>query len=614
MNAGASYSENGHCTFSVWAPHRESMLLHLVYPQDQKHEMQKDKWGYFSIELEGISPGDRYFFMPDGEHDYPDPASHYQPEGVHGPSQVVDHRSYTWLDTNWRGIPFKDLILYELHIGTFTPEGTFEAAIPYLDDLVQSGINAVEVMPVSEFPGGRNWGYDGVFPYAAQSTYGGPTGFKHFVDACHARGIAVFLDVVYNHLGPEGNYFSQYGPYFTDAYCTPWGDAINYDGAWCDPVREYFSNNPIHWFKNYHIDGLRLDAIHTIYDTGAVSFWELTYNKIKQLEQKLGKSFYMIAESDLNSPRVIKSPEMGGFGFDAQWLDDFHHALYVKLDKEGQHLYEDFGQMEQVGKAYKEGFVHSGDYVRFRKRKHGASSAGVSGNKFIVFNQNHDQVGNRVRGERLTVLVSFERLKLAAAAILLSPYIPMLFMGEEYAEDKPFFYFVSHSDKKLIKAVQQGRQKEFEGFNWEVAPPDPQAEDTFQQSKLDWQKRKEGKHRTMLLWHQQLIKLRRSNPVLQNFNKNGLNVIPLDQKGYVLQRKSFDGQVSLLCIFNLSEDKIPYTFPTWSDNWEKILDSNSAEWLEHSDQKLPTAPGTAPAGKKINLPALSVSVYQGSSS
>ncbi|GAB3168984.1 malto-oligosyltrehalose trehalohydrolase [Telluribacter humicola] len=585
------------------------MLLHLIHPQEQLLEMQPHEYGYFQLEVKNITPGTRYFYRPGGEHDFPDPASHSQPEGVHGPSAIVDHSSYSWQDKDWRGIPLKDLILYELHVGTFTSEGTFESIIPYLDYLVHLGVNAIELMPVSQFPGGRNWGYDGVYPYAVQNSYGGPNGLKKLVDACHNKGIAVFLDVVYNHLGPEGNYLNKYGPYFTDQYNTPWGDALNFDGEWSDGVRDYFAQNALHWFEQYHIDGLRLDAIHAVYDSGAVNFWEYTYGKVRQLEQKLGRPLYMVAESDLNSPKVVKVPDVGGYGFDGQWLDDFHHSLYVLLDKEGRDRYEDFGGMQQLAKAYSDGFVHSGDYVKFRKRKHGVSSAGVSGEKFVVFNQNHDQVGNRVMGERLCMLVDFERTKLAAAAILLSPYLPMLFMGEEYADESPFFYFVSHSDEDLIKAVQEGRRKEFEGFNWEVEPPDPQDEETFNKSKLQWDKREQGKHRIMLEWHRRLIELRKTNSILQNLNKNDLFVQVLGQQGIMLQRRSEDQLSYLLCIFNFSDETVAFTTPELSNQWVKVIDSKEKEWLEKEAKNDAAAPQQVGANVEIQIAACSVCVY-----
>ncbi|MFT2008044.1 malto-oligosyltrehalose trehalohydrolase [Pontibacter sp. 13R65] len=609
---GAAYLGNNKCKFNVWAPEKETMILHLLSPKDRKINMQRHDFGYFKAEVENVSPGDKYYYMPDGDQDFPDPASHHQPEGVHGPSAVVDHLSYNWQDTTWRGLPFKDLVLYELHVGTFSEEGTFEAIIPRLESLYETGINAIELMPVAQCPGSRNWGYDGVYPFAVQQSYGGPDGLKKLVDACHARGIAVFLDVVYNHLGPEGNYFGKFAPYFTDKYSTPWGEAINFDDAWSDGVRDYFSNNPLHWFEHYHIDGLRLDAIHTVFDKKAINFWELTYYKVKQLEQKLGRTLYMTAESDYNSPKVMKSPEVGGFGFQAQWLDDFHHSLYVLLNEEAKKYYEDFGQMEQLAKAYSDGFVHSGEFVKFRKQRHGASSAGMSGDKFIAFIQNHDQVGNHVGSLRLSALVDFERLKLAAAAVLLAPYVPMLFMGEEYAEDTPFNYFVHHSDEELIKAVQKGREEEFADFHWDAAPPDPQAEQTFLDSKLRWEKRDSGKNKTMLQWHQELIKLRRTEPALQCFDKNRIRVYTINQKGFVLLRQCENDQEKMLCLFNLSEEALPYTFPANEETgWKKLLDSKQSKWQNGGDKKgTATLPAQADSGSNQELPPLSLTVYR----
>lgn len=607
---GANYLGNGCCKFRVWAPEKKKMTLHLIAPENKKLAMNPAPAGYFTLQVPEVFPGSRYFFRPDGRKDFPDPASHYQPDGVHGPSEVVDHTTFTWQDQNWKAPPLKELILYELHVGTFTAEGTFEAIIPRLHDLAAMGINALELMPVSQFPGSRNWGYDGVYPYAVQNSYGGPESLKKLVNACHIHGIAVLLDVVYNHLGPEGNYFENYGPYFTDKYSTPWGKALNFDGEWSDEVREYFVNNALFWLENYHFDGLRVDAIHMVYDMGAVPFWELLHGQVKALAEKLGRTFHLIAECDCNSPRVTSLPELGGFGFDAQWLDDFHHALYVLLDSNGRERYYDFGKTAQLAKAYTDGFVHSGEYVAFRKKKHGASSAGVPGNKFIVFNQNHDQVGNRVKGERLSLLVNFERLKLAAAAIMLSPYIPLLFMGEEYAEEASFYYFVSHNDKELIKAVRKGRKKEFAAFGFKNGPPDPQAENTFNACRLQWQKRREGHHQVMLLWHQHLITMRRINPVLQNFCKNDVRVNVLKQEGYELHRQTEGGQMHLLCLFNLSEKEIDYTFPSWAENWQKVLDSKELKWSVPRVSAKNLLPKDTAAGDGIQLPPLSVTVYE----
>ncbi|WP_345157461.1 malto-oligosyltrehalose trehalohydrolase [Pontibacter saemangeumensis] len=607
---GSDYQGNGRCRFTVWAPEKEKMVLHIVHPEKREVKMERAEWGYFTVELTDAVPGMRYLYIPDGEGSFPDPASHHQPEGVHGPSEVIDHCTHTWRDTKWRNLPLQDLVLYELHVGTFTPEGTFESVIPKLSELTEIGINALEIMPVAQFPGNRNWGYDGVFPYAVQNSYGGPSGLKKLVDACHAKGIAVYLDVVYNHLGPEGNYFGKFGPYFTDTCSTPWGDAINFDGPHADGVREYYSNNPLYWLEHYHLDGLRLDAIHTIHDSSAVSFWELMQNKIQSFTEQAGKPFYLIAESDLNDPKVVKRPEAGGFGFSAQWLDDFHHSLYVLLDKKGKSRYEDFGKMEQLAKAYTDGFVHSGEYVSFRKKKFGRSSASVPGNHFVNFVQNHDQVGNRVRGERLSVLVGHEGLKLAAAATLLAPYIPMLFMGEEYGEDAPFLYFVSHSDEKLIKAVQEGRKKEFAHYKTEGTFPDPQAEESFEKSKLQWQKRKQPKYQQLLKWHQKLIQLRRSLPALHNFNKVDLQAQPLGQEGLVLIRQSHDRLQQLLCLFNFSEKELGFSMPETAVDWKLALNSKADEWLQQPEKSPANdAPKQVEAGKPVTLPPLSVLLY-----
>lgn len=609
--AGALYTGNNNCSFKVWAPEKEKVTLQLFQPQVRLLDMKKDAWGYFKLEAGEVKPGDEYFFIPEGGKGLPDPASHYQAKGVHGPSVVVDHNAFEWTDGSWKGIPFKNLILYEIHVGTFTKEGTFSAIIPMLDDLVETGFNAIEIMPVSQFPGNRNWGYDGVFPYAVQNSYGGPDALKALIDACHSKGIAVFLDVVYNHLGPEGNYLPSFGPYFTDKYDTPWGDAINFDGEWSDGVREYFSNNTLHWFENFHFDGLRLDAIHTIFDIGAVHFWEMTYHKIKELEQKMGRFFCMIAESDLNSPRVVKNPEVGGFGFDAMWLDDFHHSLYVILHEEGKDRYTDFGSLYQLAKAYTEGFVHSGELVNLRKRKYGASSAGMPGQHFIVFNQNHDQVGNRVQGERLSMLVEFEKLKIASAAILLSPYIPMFFMGEEYGDDSPYFYFVSHTDEELIAAVREGRKVEFKNFNWTTEPPDPQGEETFSRSKLQWHKRNLGHHGLLLKWNKTLIGLRRHHPALQSFNKNNLRVDVIENRGIALLRKSDDETRQLLCLFNLSAQPINYTFCNSSPSWKKMVDAKDDEWMEKEKPFMGNhLPQNVAGDEKVLLEPWNIAIYE----
>jgi maltooligosyltrehalose trehalohydrolase len=608
---GALLQKNGACLFRVWAPEKELMYLHLVSPSDMKVEMIKNDEGYFEVIVQNVAAGALYFFNPDKEKDIPDPTSFFQPKGVHGPSEVIDHDSYQWNDGNWRSIPFEDLIIYELHVGTFTQEGTFAAAAERIDELLETGINAIEVMPISQFPGNRNWGYDGVFPYAVQNSYGTPDQFKRFIDTCHQKGMAVILDVVYNHLGPEGNYFSLYGPYFTHQYKTPWGDAINYDGEWADGVRDYFSNNALYWLKYYHLDGLRLDAIHAVFDNGAVHFWEYLNKKVRAYERVAGRVFYTIAESDLNNPRVLKSEEEYGFGFTSQWLDDFHHALYTIIDKKGRERYYDFGMVEQLAKAYKEGFVHAGEWAQFRKRKYGKSSSGISGNRFVAFVVNHDQAGNRVLGERPSMLIDFEHLKLLAAGLLLAPYVPMLFMGEEYGDESPFLYFISHSDPDLVEAVRKGRKEEFKNVVNEGEAPDAQSEDTFNKSKLQWHKRTVGKHAKLLAWYKTLIELRRTKPPLKNFNKNDLNTFVIGQSGLIIHRQSEDGKQHLLCIFNFSDHQFLFRVPSYAQRWKIGLDSRDQRWQEHNDNKnIRSMPAHMSADDSVMVEPFGVSIYE----
>lgn len=560
--------------FSVWAPELKTMSLHLKTPNERTYPMQKDARGYFSVECKDVSDGATYFYQPDDDLNLPDPASAFQPNGVHDRSAVVDHSLFQWHDETWRGKPLKDLIIYELHVGSFSDEGTFEAIIPRLDDLVDVGINAIEFMPIAQFPGKRNWGYDGVFPYAVQNSYGGPNGFKKLVDACHSKGIVVILDVVYNHMGPEGNIFSKFGPYFSKAHHVPWGDSINFDQKWSDGVRDYFLDNIDHWILNYHVDGLRLDAIHTIFDSNPTHILDAFNRRAKRLSEKTGRNIFMVAESDLNDSRVVKDKSVGGYGFDAQWLDDFHHALYVLVHKDGKRRYEDFGSIHQLAKAFSSGFVHTGEFVNFRKRKYGGPSAGIASDKFIIFNQNHDQVGNRVLGERLPSLIDKRGLMITAAATILSPYIPMLFMGEEYAEDAPFTYFVDHSDKELIEAVREGRKKEFSGFADEGEPRDAEDEETFLECKLKWLTRTEGDHREMLHWYKALIDIRKTCPVFRDFEKKCLHVSVIAPKCMSVYWHLPDFSECIYMFFNFSENDVEYLLE--GAGWKEVLSSRSS--------------------------------------
>ena len=483
LNLGASLSEEG-VRFRVWAPKASSVSLVIIGEKDP-YPMKAEDRGYFSTFIQGLEPGRRYIYLLNEDQPRPDPVSRYQPEGVHGPSEVIDPSEFEWGDRDWKGIPLEKMIIYEIHTGTFTQEGTFEAIIPFLDYLKNElVVTTIELMPVSQFPGERNWGYDGTYLYAPQNSYGGPYGLKNLVNACHQKGLSVILDVVYNHLGPEGNYLGNYGPYFTDRYKTPWGSAINYDGPESDEVRKFIIHNALYWVTEFHVDGLRIDAIHGIFDFSAKHILYDIREVVHREAKKLGRHIVVIAESDLNNVRVIDPPRRGGYGLDAQWNDDFHHCLHTLLTGEQSGYYQDFGDLIQLVKALREGFVYSGQYSSYRRSRHGNLSKHLPCTKFVVFSQNHDQVGNRMKGDRLSTLVPFEALKLAAGMVLFSPHIPLLFMGEEYGEEGPFQYFVSHSDPELIEAVRKGRREEFAAFRWEGEIPDPQDEATFLRSKI----------------------------------------------------------------------------------------------------------------------------------
>jgi maltooligosyltrehalose trehalohydrolase len=576
---GAHVISEGTCRITVWAPFRKSVQLILVAPEERVIPLERDAEGCWTAVVSGVGAGARYLFRLDQERDRPDPASRFQPDGVHGPSEIVDQSAFPWSDQGWRGIPLAAMILYELHPGTFTPEGTFDAVIPRLADLKELGVNAIELMPVAQFPGSRNWGYDGVYPYAVQNSYGGPEGLKRLVNACHRMELAVVLDVVYNHLGPEGNYLWDYGPYFTDRYRTPWGDAVNFDGPYSDSVRRYFIENALHWIRDYHVDALRVDAIHNIFDFSARHFLQELGEAVHLQAQAVQRSIFVMAESDLNDTRAIRPRELGGEGLDTQWSDDFHHCLHTLLTGEQSGYYEDFGKVEQMEKAFREGFVYSGGYSAFRKRRHGNDSRDRPAHQFIVFSQNHDQVGNRMMGDRLTALVSFEALKLAAGAVILSSNIPLLFMGEEYGEDAPFLYFVSHSDPGLIEAVRTGRKEEFQAFSWEGEPPDPQSEETFRASKLDWGKRGGGRHQVLSGFYRNLLQLRKRTPALAELDKAQLDVRRIEKSGVIaLRRWSRLGASHAYCLYNFetSDVNIPVSLPAGS--WRRSLDSSDAIW------------------------------------
>lgn len=573
---GARLQGDGRCRFRVWAPKVQQIELHLPGREPPFLPMEPRERGYYELVVDGVRPGTRYAYRLDGTDLRPDPASHFQPEGVHKPSCVVDPR-FAWTDQDWPGLPFSDYIIYELHVGTFTAEGTFDAVIPHLDELKDLGITAVEIMPVAQFPGDRNWGYDGACHFAVQNSYGGPDGLRRLVDACHTRGMAVILDVVYNHFGPEGNYTAQFGRYFNSRHRTPWGDSINFEGQGSDEVRRFFIENALYWITEHHIDALRLDAVHAIIDQSARPFLRELSSAIRLQGELVNRRVYSIAESNTNDPRLTLPAEAGGLGMDAQWSDDFHHCLHVQLTGETDGYYADFARFEQFAKAWREGFVFSGDYSAYRGRRHGADSRSLAPPRHVVCAQNHDQTGNRMLGERLSQIIGFEKLKLAAGLVLLSPYTPMLFMGEEYGETAPFLYFVSHGDPDLVQAVRRGRRDEFVSFDWKEEPPDPQSVESFRRSRLNHALRLEGSHRLLWEFHQALIRMRRTLPPLAVLSRDHISIFSESSQKLLAVRRHTTEQTAV-CLFNLSDTEQTASVPVPAGVWTKELDSAEDRW------------------------------------
>jgi maltooligosyltrehalose trehalohydrolase len=541
--------------FSVWAPLPRTMAVQVdgsLFPMQGPNE-----YGWWSANIHAARPGSDYGFLVDeDEKAYPDPRSLWQPNGVHALSRVYDQSAFRWSDAGFRAQPLASAIIYELHIGTFTPQGTLDSAIEKLDALKDLGITHVELMPVASFAGRQGWGYDGVALYSVYEPYGGPDALKRFVDAAHGKGLAVLLDVVYNHFGPSGNYTGKFGPYVTESHYTPWGGAVNLEDAWASQVRRFFCDNALMWMRDYHFDGLRLDAVHAFVDRSAIHFLEQLGAETRALEAELARPLVLIAESDLNDPRVVTSRDAGGFGIDAQWSDDFHHALFTALSREPQGgYYADFGGIDQLAKAIEMTFVYDGTYSKYRRRVHGKSAAHLPQSRFLGYIQNHDQVGNRAVGDRLHQSVGFNRAKIAAAVVLISPFVPMLFQGEEWAASSPFQYFADHEDPILARLVSIGRKKEFEEFGWRPDQiPDPEKEETLERSKLNWDEMRDGDHAEMRAWYRDLIALRKSTPGLNSSEPGNASVdFDSEAKWFVVRR----GRI--LVLGNLGVQ--PHTFP-----------------------------------------------------
>lgn len=571
--------------FGVWAPfaHR----VELVTDQNSL-PMSREGNGWWRTENNPVH-GQEYSFKLDGKGPFPDPRSAWQPRGVDGVSRWLNHERFKWSDEKWQPGPLSSALVYELHVGTFTAEGTFKAVARHLDHLLELGVTHIELMPVAEFSGEHGWGYDGASLFAPHHCYGHPEELKELINICHHRGLAVLLDVVYNHLGPVGNYLPQFGPYFTGHYTTPWGEAVNFDGPHSPEVRRFFIDNAIMWLRDYHFDGLRIDAVHAVLDTSAIHFLEQLAREVKDLESHLGRHLVLIAESDLNDPRIIRSPETGGYGLDAQWNEDFHHALHAVLTREKQGYYADFGSLDHLSRVISKSFAYDGRYSVFRKKIHGRPAADLAGHKFIGCLQNHDQVGNRAAGERTSHLLTTDQLKIGAALVLTSPFIPMLFQGEEWGASTPFLYFTSHSDPELAEAVRQGRRREFSSFDWPQEDiPDPQNQDTFDRSRLNWDEIILGPHREILDWHKKLIGLRRLLPDLNNGRSHEIRTNFDEDQGRLIVIRG-----SVIMTFNLASREQTLLLPEMPRKGKILLAS-------HEDLVL--------QGQKVHMPAQSVAV------
>jgi maltooligosyltrehalose trehalohydrolase len=607
LRPGIHFPEGGKPVAICWSPY--ARVLELEVEGRGSFVFCKLADGYWSCECLVLKPGDRYFFRINGRKSFPDPASLSQPDGVHGPSEAVDLEELRKLRLEgYKGLALADLVIYELHTGTFSPEGTFAGITKKLPYLKSLGVNAIEIMPVASFPGNRNWGYDGVFPYAVQHTYGGPKGLAGLVKACHEQGMAVILDVVYNHIGPEGNYLGRFGPYFSRKHKTPWGQGLNFDGEDSKAVRHYFLENALMWLHDFDIDGLRLDAIHAIVDNSPKHFLQELSQEVQQLNAETGRNHFLIGESDLNDPMIFMPTRAGGYGLESQWCDDWHHALHAKLTGERMGYYIDFGPMEQLVKSFNHAFVYDGIYSKYRKKIFGTSAGVGQGERFVVFTQNHDQTGNRMLGDRLSTLVDFESLKIAAAALLFSPFVPMLFMGEEFGEESPFLFFTSHGSERLAEQVRRGRKREYRAFLKDVEPPDPQAEETFLRSKLKWDFSKNRQKESLLAFYKKCIQLRKEIALFRPGSRRNFRATQMGEGAMLLVRKG--EKETLLAVFNFYEKPFSVVIKELiSQQSDLLLYSAHKQWggsMNDSHDPMESSSGKTP---KINLEPRSVAVF-----
>jgi maltooligosyltrehalose trehalohydrolase len=613
LRFGARPQADGSTEFRVWAPRVRGLEVKVLCDGPRSFPLEAAGGGVFEARVPGVAAGADYVYVVNGN-ERPDPVSRFQPAGVHGPSRVVAPEAFAWTDEAWKGIELKEYVVYELHTGTFTPEGTFEAVIPKLAHLKSLGITAVELMPVAEFPGARNWGYDGAHLYAPQSTYGGPEALKKLIDACHREGLAFVLDVVYNHLGPEGNYAGEFMPLYNEAHKSPWGAGLNFDGEGAEGVRRYFVENALYWLTEYHVDALRLDAVHAIADTSERHFLRQLAEEFHAQAAALGRPAFLIAESDLNDVRVIKPAGADGYGIDSQWSDDFHHSLHAVVTKADRGYFADFGRVEDLAKAISEGFVYCGQHSAFRGKSHGTPSADRPGEQFVVCIQNHDQIANGYWGDRLSRLLRPEQQRVAAAIMLAgAPNVPMLFMGEEWAERAPFLYFTSHTDPELGRAVRKGRMEEYNSFVREEGETestiggfsDPQSEITFVRSKLDWEALEKSPHAEMLAFYRDLLAHRRAHPPLSNCDKTRTRVrFDEESRWLTVERGDRSGARAFLAC-NLSPEA--RALPSAEGAWQLALWSDAPRYGGDPARKTP--PERTDGGQPIELAGWSAVLY-----
>lgn len=572
--------------FSVWAPFRQKVSVKVnekAYPMKGPSDR-----GFWVTDVEEAGHGTDYaFLLDDDPTPYPDPRSFWQPKDVHSFSRVLDHNQFDWTDEQFRAVPLPSAILYEMHVGTFTPGGTLDSAIERLDHLCDIGITHIEVLPIASYEGEFSWGYDGVSPYAPDESYGGPEAVKRFVDACHRKGLAVVLDVVYNHFGPAGNYTGQFGPYYTEKHKTPWGAAINFEEGGSDQVRRYFIDNAMMWLRDYHFDGLRLDATHEFIDRSAMHFMEHLAREVEDLSASVGRCLVLIAESDLNNPRIVTPLEANGYGMDAQWSDDFHHALFSVLANEKFGYFEDFGTVPQLAHTLKHTFLYEGQYSKFRMHTQGRPIINLSYHRFVGYIQNHDQIGNRAKGERVHHLVGIEKAKLAAGVVFTAPFLPMIFMGEEWGASTPWMYFADFESEDLRKAVNEGRRKDFAAFGFGDDVPDPEDPKTFEASKLKWDEIAEGEHKEMLDWYRKLIHLRRKTLALNLGDPTRMDVSCNEEGQWIRTDRG-----NIRTVINFAEQPTEFPMPVGAD---LLLASLAAPERKHDS---------------VVAPAMSIAIYK----